>query len=264
MTSRIRTRHRPTETLREAARLSTAKTEAVGRGVRSARTRLNLNQAELAARVRMHQSTISRIELGRGGSVPLDAWVVLGVALGRPLAVSLTKPLGDSPALADAGHLAMQECLLAFARATGRTATFELPTRPIDPRHSIDVCVRDARQRVLIVQEAWNSFGDLGASVRSTNRKAAEATDLAAAIDDGPAYRVACVWIIRPTATNRVLIRRYPQIFRAAFPGSSRDWSLALPVGLAPAARRGLVWLDPVGGRMTAWRPSRLDEPSAS
>jgi hypothetical protein len=152
----------------------------------------------------------------------------------------------------------MQERLLDLARRTGRTATLELPTRAADPRYSIDVCVRDARHRVLILQEAWNTFGDLGAAVRSTNRKTVEAADLAAAVDDGRPYRVATVWIVRATATNRTLVARYPHIFRTAFPGSSRTWSKALTHGDSPPDGAGLVWLDPATGRISEWRKPGL------
>lgn len=213
-------RHRPTDTIREADRLSRSMANVLGTSVKAGRVRLRLTQAELAHRVAVHRSWISRIELGSGQAVPLAIWTALGVALGRPLAVSFTRPLGEPREPIDTGHLAMQERLLALARATGRTATFELPTRPSDPSRSIDVCVRDARHRVLIIEEAWNTFGDLGAATRSTNRKAAEAADLAATIDDGPPYRVAAVWIVRPSSTNRALLARYPSIFGAACPGS--------------------------------------------
>jgi hypothetical protein len=152
----------------------------------------------------------------------------------------------------------MQERLLDLARRTGRIATFELPTRAADPRYSIDVCVRDPIHRVLIVQEAWNTFGDLGAAVRSTNRKTAEATDLAAGVDEGTPYRVAVVWVLRSTAANRMLVGRYPHIFRTAFPGSSRSWVRALTDGEAPPDAPGLVWLDPATGRISEWRKPGL------
>ena len=174
--------------------------------------------------------------------------VGLGVALGRPLAVSFSRPLGQPREPTDAGHLAMQERLLQLARATGRTARFELPTRRADPRHSVDVCVRDARERVLIIQEAWSTIGDVGAAIRSTNRKTAEAADLASTIDNGPAYRVATVWIVRPTAANRTLLDRYPGIFGSACPGSSRRWAISVRSGAAPPNQPGLVWLDPASG----------------
>jgi transcriptional regulator with XRE-family HTH domain len=225
--------------------------------VREARRRRRLSQADLAARLNVHQSSISRIELGLGGSVALEVWVGLGVALGQPLAVTFSRPLGALREPADAGHLAMQERLLELAKTTGRTAGFELPTRPSDPRHSIDVCVRDVRNRLLIVQEAWNTFGDIGAAVRSTNRKTAEASDLAASIDDEPPFRIASVWIVRPNASNRTLVARYPEIFRSAFPGSSRRWVAALLTGTMPPDRPGLVWLDPATGRIGEWRRCR-------
>ena len=77
---------------------------------------------------------------------------------------------------------------------------------------------------MIILQEAWNSIGDIGASLRSSARKAAEA-DAAAVLaggDDGP-YRVASCWVVRATARNRALVARYPEIFSAAFPGSSAE-----------------------------------------
>jgi transcriptional regulator with XRE-family HTH domain len=228
--------------------------DALGKSVKDGRIRLRLTQAQLAARVGVHQSWISRIELGRGEGVPLELWVALGVALGRPLAVTFSRPLGETRRPADAGHLAMQERLFALARATGRAATFELPTRPADPSRSIDVCVRDARRRLLIIEEAWNTFGDLGAATRSTNRKVAEAADLAATIDDGLPYRVASVWVIRTSSANRALLNGYPAIFRAACPGSSRRWTRALETTGAPPQGRGLVWMDPGTGRISEWR----------
>lgn len=264
MKPRTTARHRPTEAVREGARLSASVAESLGRAVRHGRLKLRLTQKQLAARIGVHQSAISRIELGQGERVPLRVWVAFGVALGRPLAVSLTRPLGETREPTDAGHLAMQERLLELARTTGRNATFELPTRPSNPRHSIDVCVRDVRRRVLLIEEAWNTFGDIGAAMRSTNRKGVEAADLAATIDEGPPYRVAIVWIVRPTAANRALLGRYPQIFRSAFPGSSRAWARALTSGGSPPDRAGLVWLDPLTGGISEWRRSRPTRPESA
>lgn len=254
MISSISTRHRPTETLREAARLTDAVAEALGRTVKAGRRRLGLTQEALGSRVGVHQSWISRIELGRGQEVPMSLWVALGLALGQPLAVSFSRPLGQGREPTDTGHLAMQEQLLGRARQTGRHAFFELPTRPADPSRSIDVCVRDARHRVLIIEEAWNTFSDLGAAIRSTHRKQAEAADLAATIDDGPPYRVASVWVVRASAANRALILSYPEVFATAFPGSSRAWVRALTSDSAPPTETGLVWADPSNHRLTEWR----------
>jgi transcriptional regulator with XRE-family HTH domain len=251
-------RRRGTETRREATRLSDAIASALGVGARAGRKRLRLTQSELADRVGVHQTWISRIELGHGQAAPISLWIRIGLVLGQPLAVSFSRVLGDTRLPADAGHLLIQESLLRMARATGRTATVELPTKPMNPAHSIDVCVRDARHRVLIVEEAWNTFGDIGAAVRSTNRKSAEAIDLAETIDDGPAYRVATVWVVRDSARNREVIGRFPEILASTFTGSSRHWMLALTTEVAPPAEPGLVWYDPSTDRISEWRRPRV------
>ena len=231
MNATISSRRRPTDTVREADRLCRSIAGALGPMVRTGRIRLRLTQAQLAERTGVHQSWISRIELGRGQGAALETWIAIGVALGQPLAVSFSRPLDelrgptDVRPSRDAGTPADR-----LPVRTGRTATFELPTRPADPSRSIDVCVRDARHRVLIIEEAWNTFGDVGAAARSTARKRAEAADLAATIDNGAPYRVASVWVVRPSATNRSLLARFPGIFSAACPGSSRGWMQALTI----------------------------------
>src|SRR6188508_3767735 len=88
------TRRRPTEPQRETARRSTEIAASLGRDVRSARRARHLTQQVLADRVDVSQSTISDIERGEGASASLETWVALGVALGRPLAVSFTRALG--------------------------------------------------------------------------------------------------------------------------------------------------------------------------
>jgi hypothetical protein len=66
------------------------------------------------------------------------------------------------------------------------------------------------------------------------------------------------VRVVRSTARNRAIVTRYPEIFAARFPGSSRDWVSALTTGAVPPAAPGLVWADPAATRIFAWRrPTR-------
>jgi hypothetical protein len=153
----------------------------------------------------------------------------------------------------------MQELVLRLARGHRVVRAFELATRPLDPRHSVDVCLGDDLNHVLILIEVWNTIRDLGAAARSTDRKRREAEGLAAISGRGAAYRVAVVWIVRASAPNRTLIGRYPEIFRSRFPGSSRIWVRALVDGSMPPIRPGLVWCDPSRQRLVEWRPSATD-----
>ena len=237
----------------DAERRTTAIADNLGRELRSTRCHLRLTQAELGRRVGVHQTTISRIEAGKSAAVPLMLWVALGVALERPLAVSFTKLLDPSERLADAGHLEMQEALAGLATATGRSVTIERPSRPDSPSHSTDVAIHDDAQQVLILAEAWNTFGDLGAAIRSTTRKLAEVTEA----EGVHGHRVATVWVVRASATNRSILARYPNLLTTTFDGSSRAWVRCLADGGPVPDRPGLVWFDGATRRLTAWHRPR-------
>lgn len=237
----------------EAERRTTAIADNLGRVLHSTRRRLRLSQAELGRRVGVHQTTISRIEAGKSAAVPLTLWVALGVAVERPLAVSFSKALDPGATLADAGHLDIQEALAAMAVATGRSVTIERPSRRDTPSHSTDVAIHDDAHQVLILVEAWNTFGDLGAGIRSTTRKLAEATES----ERTPGDRVATVWVVRASAANRSVASRYPNLLATTFDGSSRAWVRCLAEGGPPPDRPGLVWFDPATQRLTAWHRSR-------
>jgi transcriptional regulator with XRE-family HTH domain len=224
----------------------------LGAQARSARHSRRLTLAVVARRMGISLSRLSEIELGDGVATGLDTWVALGIALGRPLAVSFSRPIDESRSPVDAGHLEIQEQILKLARATSRAGTFELPTRPIDPGRSTDVGIHDAGQRTRIHIECWNTFGDLGAAVRATNRKHAEAAAT------WPDDRLATVWVVRASATNRAILARFPHIVGSAFPGSSRAWVRALSEGTPPPPDPGLVWFDAATGRLMERRRATI------
>ena len=170
-------RRRRPELAAEARRLNQEMLARLGGEVRSTRRRRRLTQARLAGPVGVAQSTISVLERGLGGKLSLDLWQRVFVALGRRLDVSAGRdPLAET---ADAGHLAIQELVLRLGRRAGYARTFEVATRPSDPSRSSDVGLRDDARRIFVLVECWNTIGDVGAAARSTDRKHAEAADLA-------------------------------------------------------------------------------------
>ncbi len=256
MVKRVRRTGEVIQGQREAASLAGT----LGGIVRTGRRAKHMSLEELGERVGLSRTRIAEIERGEGSGAPLESWIALGIALDRPLAVSFKRPLGEQRGPVAAGRLQIQAHILALARATGRHGTFELPTRPSDPARSTDVGTRDDRFRALIQAECWNTFGDLGAAIRATNRKIAEAKAHAIATSGGDAepYRVATVWVVRASATNRDLLARYPHIIDASFPGSSRAWVRCLSEGGVPPVEPGLVWFDPVTGRLTEHRRATM------
>ena len=188
---------------------------------------------------------------------PLDTWVRVGLVIGRPLGVALSRDVGPGTTQ-DAGHLVAQEWTLDRARAHGRDGTFELRTGPGETASIADVVIRDDPQRTLEVIEIWNRLDDLGAAIRSSDRKRNEASILAAMAggDDRP-YRVGLGWLLIDTAANRALIARYPSIIAARFPGSSIGLVRALRDGAPFPDRPAIAWFDPRVGDVRPLRTRR-------
>jgi transcriptional regulator with XRE-family HTH domain len=244
----------------QAHRINLEQLARLGGELRTARHRRRLTQTQLGLMAGLARSTISDLERGRGGSHTLDTWQRLALAVDRPMRIELRRDAREEPA--DAGHLAIQELILRLGRRAGYPGGFELPSRPSDPSRSTDVGLRDDRRRILILVECWNTFGDLGAAVRSTNRKLAEAAELAIAVGGERPYRVAGCWVVRDLERNRRLVASYPELFASRFPSSSARWvrALAGPSGHDPSSRPeppaelGLVWCDARATRISAWR----------
>jgi DNA-binding XRE family transcriptional regulator len=234
-----------------------------GEKVRAARRRRRWTQAELGRRTRLHQTTISKVERGAGANLSVAAWQRIADVLGLPLDLKLGRDSLEETR--DAGHLSMEELVLRLGRGAGYARRFELSTRPADPTAWADVgLIAHARRRLVLV-ECCNLIGDIGASIRSSDRKQAEALAMAVALGGEEPYAVHVCWVIRDTRRNRALLARYPELFATRFPGSSRSWVEALTAGTDPPAERGLLWCDVSATRVFEWRRpvSAVSPPSA-
>jgi transcriptional regulator with XRE-family HTH domain len=182
----------------------------LGGEVKRARLALRLTQQQLADRVGISRARLAEIERGEGHSAPFATWTSLGIALGRPLAASFSRPLGlEEPR--DAGHLGAEEYILGLARRVGRDRSLELSVGSGWRPRVIDVVQRDRLQRTLILNEIWNRMDDFGGAIRNHDLKVADLERLAVvAGGEGPPYRVAACWILRATAANPSAGRALP------------------------------------------------------
>ena len=107
--------------------------------------------------------------------------------------------------------------------------------------------------------ECWNTFGDLGAAARSSDRKVAEAEQVAVAIaGEGQPFEVGLCWVVRDTRANRALVNRYEHIFASRFSGSSAGWVRALTKGGPMPKQPGLIWCDLRATRLFVRRGARV------
>lgn len=232
----------------------------LGQDVRASRKRRRLTQQALAAQVGISRQRLSDLEVGRGAGLPPTIWFAVAEILGRYLRFEFARDPQTEPA--DAGHLAIQELVLRLAPAAGWAGRFEMPTRPSDPARSVDVPLLDRRRRRLAIVECWNTFGDLGAAARSSDRKVADAHALAASLGGGKGpYETGLCWVIRDTAANRSLLARYEHIFASRLPGSSRAWLNSIAEGGPLPGEPGLIWCDQNATRLFAHRRPRARPP---
>lgn len=212
----------------------------------------------LALKLQVSHTRLGQLERGLGANAPIALWVKLGIALGRPVAVSFSRDISESGEPRDAGHLEAQELVLRLARKTGRRASAELATKPWDPARSVDVVIRDDRQRTLLLIEIVNRSGDLGAALRSTDRKVAELERAAVlAGGDKDPYRVAVGWLLLDTAANRLLVSRFAELLGTRFPESSAAFARAINDGVAPPGEPAIAWVDARSKRIYALRRRR-------
>jgi transcriptional regulator with XRE-family HTH domain len=236
----------------EAERRNQLQLAALGGQLRESRRRRGLTQQQVGGRAGLSQSAISVIERGSGGSLSLDTLQRVAGALGRSLRVDLGRDPFEEPS--DAGHLAMQELILRLGRFNGHIRTVELPSSRVVSNRSTDVALVDSRSSVLVLVECFNTFGDLGASIRSSDRKREEAEALAIAVGGGHPLRVGSCWVVKATARNRAVLTRYPELFASRFPASSTGWVRALTSGSTPPFEPGLVWCNVAATRIFARR----------
>jgi transcriptional regulator with XRE-family HTH domain len=233
-----------------AARRNQEQRARIGGEIQAMRERRGWTRTELARRAGIGRMVESRVERGTT-NLDLEVLQRVAVALGRPLLVTFGRDIVEGPA--DAGHLAIQELVLRLGRVAGYSGSFELPSRPAEAWRSIDVGLADPLRKRMFLVECWNTIGDVGAAARSSERKRADLDEMAAG-RWGPGILVGVLWVVRATARNRALIDRYPEVFRARFPGSSRAWVDCLVTGRDPPAEAGLVWCDVGASRVFEWR----------
>lgn len=222
----------------EGERLAVVAVRDLGCSVRNGRRQRRLTQQSLARQVGISRQRLGDIEAGRGAAVPTADWF----ALARALGIYLRFEFGRDPQqqLRDAGHLDIQQLVVRVATAAGWRAEWESRTSG----RWTDVRLEHPKTGRLLVVECWNTFGDLGEAIRSSDYKLRELAGSEAGL----------LWVVRDTRANRELVGRYGSLLESRFKGSSVGWVRALIGGGEMPSQPGLVWCDVNARRVFARR----------
>ena len=205
----------------------------MGLRIRRARIARGWRQADLADIVSVSQSTICRMELGRGVQVPLDTWLRVATALGLVLTFDLV------PSRIARQESDQQRChrLVTERALTGGWAAWTTGDET--------VLERPERREVAIVR-IWDVIGDVGAAVRALERRLATERS-----ERGDGWRISGLVVVTPTGHNRRRLSESGGTVNQAFPVRGARWLIALGGGPMPDGA-GMLWTS---SRMERLRP---------
>jgi len=206
----------------------------LGARLRRARFALRKTQREVAAEAGVSQSTISRVELGHGGLVPLATWERIAAADGVDLSVAFRTPARER-----SDELVMR-CHRMVADLAGRGGwsawTIAMPD---DPALTETILERPERREVAIVR-AWDVLGDVEAGIAAL-RERLDGERIAR--DDG--WVIGGAVVVAATGANRRRLTETGAPVARAFSLRGDDWLAALGKSRVPIPDAlGMIWTD--------------------
>ena len=209
---------------RDAERLAAQLVRDIGRELRMGRVRAGMTQRLVAARLGVHQVTVSRIERGRGGGqrvtelarhgavVGLRPWIRLYPAVARPL---------DGPQLALIGRLRAR-------LAPGWVVEMEVPMPIAGDLRATDALLTLGECRIVV--EAITRLADVQAQLRAARLK----------VRDLGATRL--ILLVGATHANRQMLAGEGALLAATLPVGTK-WVLRALVQSRDPGADGLVLL---------------------
>jgi transcriptional regulator with XRE-family HTH domain len=191
--------------------------------IRAVRQRRGLRQADLAAKARVSQSTVSRIERGHVGSLSVDTIRRVASALDIRVELIGRWRAGDLDRLLNARHSRLHEIVAeAFVRTLpGWQLAPEVSFSIFGERGVIDVLAWHASSRSLLVIELKTDIADVNELVGTFDRKVRLGREVAAVRGWDPVTVSGWV-IVAPGRTNRARIAVHGAMLRSAFPMDGR------------------------------------------
>ncbi len=209
-----------------------------GTVVRLVRQRRGWRQVDLAARSRVSQAAISRLERGHIGPQSIDSIRAVAAALDIRVDLVPRWRAGDLDRLLNARHSALHESVARRLRDTCPAWTLapEVSFAIYSDRGIIDILAWHPGRRALLVIELKTYLADINEVLGTLDRKRRVAPKIAAARGLAP-LTFSCWLIIAGSRTNRRRVETHQAMLRAALPLDARTvqrWLLD-PVGSVAA-----------------------------
>ena len=222
----------------------------IGSTIRTARIRKGLRQEDLAAEAHVSRATISRMERGHFGSLPLDLLRGVCVALEISLDLAPRWRGGDLDRMLSLRHSQLHESL-ARALVTDYTEWLLVPEASFSiygERGVIDLLLWHPGRRALLAIELKTDIVDVNELLGTMDRKRRLAWNVATERGWTPATVSAWI-VVAGSRTNERRIAEHRTMLRAGYPADGRHMRSWLSDPVGPIAGLSLWPVAASGGR---------------
>jgi transcriptional regulator with XRE-family HTH domain len=234
----------------------------LGLSIRALRRRRGWTQAQLAAACGISRALVSKLEVGRSGSMQLDVLALIASGLGARMNVRISWHGEELDRLLDRAHAQLVELVVVKLHAAGWLTITEATFRIYGERGSIDVLALHPPTGALLVVEVKSVVPDLQGLLGGLDRKLRLAP-IVARERGWTAGAVSCLLVLPDDRTARRRLDRFEATIGSSLPARSlavRRWlkSPSEPV-------RGVLFLPNAAGggsrqRISARRSGRERE----
>ena len=196
---------------------------AFGRLIKLARIERRWRQVDLARRAGVSQSTVSRIERGHLGQVPLDAVRVVAAALEIRVLLQARARAVDLDRVVNARHSGLADHLAAWLPSVSAWVVRpEVSYSEYGERGVIDLLCWHAASRSLLIVEVKTELVELGSLLGKLDAKERLGPVVARRLGWEPANLGVCL-LLADSMTNRRRAALHGSLLRAALPDDGRS-----------------------------------------
>lgn len=195
----------------------------LGLSVRALRRRRGWRQVDVAERVGISRTAVSRVERGRADRLTIRTLDTIAGALGARLDCRLLWNGEALDRLLDASHAALVETVVGWLTSLGWQVATEVSFSIRGERGSIDVLAFHPATATLLVVEAKSVVPDVQATLVTLDRKLRLASEIGRERGWRPS-RLGRLLVVREDRTARRRVAAHAATFAGAFP--SRGWAV--------------------------------------
>lgn len=214
----------------------------VGTTFRAIRLELGLRQADVAARARVCQQTVSKVERGKFGGLSTDALFAVADAIEADLLLAVRWRGPKLARLLDRRHAQMQDRVVRLLSRPGWEVRVEESFNHFGDRGSVDVLAWRGDLQALLIVEVKTELVDLQETVRTLDMKTRVVPTVLRRARGWQSKLVASVLVLPEAHVHRRAVAQHAALLASALP--ARTWAIRRWLDNPNGSLRGIWFLS--------------------